>query len=236
MLEQHIPYYRQLHRHENFNYSKIMYDTLGYQFLWTYFTLSPNTGKHYNLLHPVSFYGISKYSNCSAVNYWSDTRLCIVTKAHFQLRFTVKLCAESLGTASLDPSNWRWYECRLLPELRLHLRAIFAAGQGEEGCFNACCNTSYQPTSNNNLLESPLSYILVWSFRPTSLTCDVTRSHIALSLPLKEAHERHYLPANVADKRTIAENHTVRWLHKGIQWNYTLAHAQNYAQTEKVIL
>ena len=62
MLEQHIPYYRQLHRHENFNYSKIMYDTLGYQFLWTYFTLSPNTGKHYNLLHPVSFYGISKYN------------------------------------------------------------------------------------------------------------------------------------------------------------------------------
>jgi hypothetical protein len=27
----------------------------------------------------------------------------------------------------------------LLPELRLHLKAIFAAGQDEEGCFNACC-------------------------------------------------------------------------------------------------
>lgn len=84
-----------------------MYDTLNYQFLWTYFTLSPNTGKHYNLLHPVSFYGMSKFNTCSAVNYWSDTRLRTVTKAHFQLRFLVKLWPESLGTASLDPNNWR---------------------------------------------------------------------------------------------------------------------------------
>jgi hypothetical protein len=97
--------------------------------LWTYFTLSPSTGKHYNLLHPVSFYGISKYDTCSAVNYWSDTRLRIVTKAHFQLRLSAKLCAESLGTASLDPNNWRRYECRLLPELRLQLKAIFLQGK-----------------------------------------------------------------------------------------------------------
>jgi hypothetical protein len=156
MLEQHIPYYRPLHRHENFNYSKIVYNTLRYQFLWTYFTLSPNNGKNYNLLHPVS-YGISKYNTCSAVNYWSDTRLSVVTKAHFQIRFSVKLCAETLGTTSLDPNNWRRYECCLLPELRLHFKAIFAAGQGEESCFNACCTTSYQPTSNNKLFESPLS-------------------------------------------------------------------------------
>jgi hypothetical protein len=92
-----------------------MYDTLRYQFLWTYFTLSPNTGKHYNLLYSVSFYGMCKYNTCSAVNYWSDTRLRNVTKAHFQLRFSVKICAESLGTASLDPNNWRRYECLCYP-------------------------------------------------------------------------------------------------------------------------
>jgi len=213
-----------------------MYDTLWYQFLWTYFTLSLSTGKHYNLLHPMSFYGISKYNNCSAVNCWSDTRLRIVTKTHCQLRITVKLFVESLGTVSLDPNNWRRYECPLLPELCLHHRTIFAAGQGEEVCFNECCTTSYKPTSNKKLLVSPLSPILVWSFRPTSLPCDVSRSHIALPLPLEAANEGHCLPANIADKRRIVQNHTVRWPHKAIQWNYTLAHVQNYAQTEKAIL
>lgn len=42
-------------------------------------------------------------------------------------------------------------------------------------------------------------------------------------------------PNNIADKRTTAENHTVRWPHKGIQWNHTLAHTQNCAQREVIL-
>jgi len=80
-----------------------MYDTLRYQFLWTYFTLSPNTGKHYNLLHPVSFYGMNKYNTCSAVNYWSDTRLRTVTKAHFQRRFFSETLRRIIGHRLTEP-------------------------------------------------------------------------------------------------------------------------------------